>query len=319
MQRLPEVGNIVSTVSLNRPELRIYPRRDLAVRLGISTESLSETIRVATIGDVAPALAHFDAGDRIVPIRVLLEEHARADKQVLEQIRVPSPRGVLVPLAALADISFGEGPITINRHNRDRLATVEADLVGNAALSDAIKGFHGLPVMKNLPPGVTVLEGGDAELQDELFEGFSEAMRNGLTMVYVVLAVLFSSLLQPLTILFSLPLSVSGAILSPPHEFSTLGTVSRQAGRGNTVPCQDVVLLPADRTEPSCKDVCPRPRLRRRQKTKEVFEQISWGRSADARKAIGHTSSAWLYAPHRTRQVRTDLNGRAGRFVTEFV
>jgi hypothetical protein len=100
---------------------------------------------------------------------------------------------------------------------------------------------------------------------------------------------------------------------------STLDSISRQAGRGNTVPCQDVVLLPADRTEPSCKDVCPRPRLRRRQKTKEVFEQISWGRSADARKAIGRTSSAWLYAPHRTRQVRTDLNGRAGRFVTEFV
>jgi multidrug efflux pump subunit AcrB len=213
MRRLPQLGNIVSTAALNRPELRIYPRRDLAVRLGISTESLSQTIRVATVGDEAAALAHFDAGDRIVPIRVLLEG-ARADKQVLEQIRVPSPRGALVPLAALADISFGEGPISITRHDRDRLATVEADLVGDAALSDAIQGFHALPVMKNPPPGVTVREGGDAELQDELFDGFREAMRDGLTMVYVVLAVLFSSLLQPLTILFSLPLSVAGAIFA---------------------------------------------------------------------------------------------------------
>ena len=91
------------------PELRIYPRRELAVRLGVSTESLSETIRVATIGDVGPALAKFDAGDRTIPIRVLLEENARADQQVLEQIRVPSQRGVGVPLVALADISFGEG------------------------------------------------------------------------------------------------------------------------------------------------------------------------------------------------------------------
>ena len=107
--------------------------------------------------------------------------------------------------------------------------------------------------------------------------------------------------------------------LSPSHEFSTLGAVSRHAGRGNAVPCRNVALVPADRTEPSCKDVFPRPHGRGRQKIKEVFEQISWGRSADARKAIGHTSSAWLYAPHRTRQVRTDLNGRAGRFVTEFV
>ena len=59
--------------------------------------------------------------------------------------------------------------------------------------------------------------------------------------------------------------------LSPSHEFSTLGAVSRHAGRGNAVPCRNVALVPADRTEPSCKDVCPR--RRRRQKIKEVFEQ----------------------------------------------
>src|ERR1700730_11760401 len=62
--------------------------------------------------------------------------------------------------------------------------------------------------------------------------------------------------------------------LSPTHEFSTLGAVSRHAGRGNSVPCRNVALVPADRTEPSCKDVCPRPRRRRRQKIKEVFEQV---------------------------------------------
>ena len=70
MRRLPQVANIVSSTALDRPELRIYPRRDLAVRLGVSTESLSETIRVATIGDVGPALARYDAGTRSVPIRV---------------------------------------------------------------------------------------------------------------------------------------------------------------------------------------------------------------------------------------------------------
>ena len=134
MSRLPQLANVVSTSSLNRPELRIYPRRDLAVRLGVSTESLSETIRVATIGDVGPALAKFDAGDRVVPIRVLLDESARADRAALEQIRVPSPRAGGVPLTALADIEFGDGPISINRYDRQRQATVEADLVGGAAL-----------------------------------------------------------------------------------------------------------------------------------------------------------------------------------------
>ncbi len=212
MARLPQLANVVSNSSLNRPELRIYPRRDLAVRLGVSTESLSETIRVATIGDVGPGLAKFDAGDRVVPIRVLLEESARADRAALEQIRVPSPRGGGVPLTALADIEFGAGPISINRHDRQRQATLEADLVGGAALSSAMAAIKTLPVMKGLPPGIKVTEGGDAELQAELFDGFGSTMRNGLMMVYVVLAVLFGSLLQPLTILVSLPLALGGAI-----------------------------------------------------------------------------------------------------------
>jgi hydrophobe/amphiphile efflux-1 (HAE1) family protein len=214
MRRLPMIANVVSTATLDRPELQIRPNRDLAVRLGISTASLSQTIRVATIGDVAPELARFDSDGRIVPIRVLLDEQSRADRQILEQLRVPSPRGVLVPLAALAEFSFGEGPTGINRHDRRRQASVQADLVPGKALSQASDAVKALPMMKNLPPGVAVIEGGDAELQDELFEGFGQAMRNGLTMVYLVLALLFGSLLQPLTILFSLPLSVAGAMLA---------------------------------------------------------------------------------------------------------
>ncbi len=182
------------------------------MRLGVSTESLSETIRVATIGDVGPALAKFDAGDRTVPIRVLLEENARADLQVLEQLRVPSQRGIGIPLIALADISFGEGPTSIVRYDRQRQASVEADLANGVALSKALAAINALQVMKGLPPGISVSGGGDVELQGELFEEFGGAMRNGLMSVYIVLAILFASLLHPFTILLSLPLSITGAI-----------------------------------------------------------------------------------------------------------
>ncbi|HEY7247589.1 MAG TPA: efflux RND transporter permease subunit [Xanthobacteraceae bacterium] len=214
MQQVPQVANIIATAALNRPELQIFPRRDLAVRLGVSTESLSEVIRVATIGDVAPALARYDAGGRIVPIRVLLEERARADPQVLEQLRVPSPVGGSVPLASLADIRFGESPVSISRYDRERQSQVEADLIGGAALSEASERISKLPLMQHIPPGITVHQGGQAEYQTDLFDEFGDAMRTGLTMVYALLAVLFGSLLQPLTILLSLPLSVAGAIMA---------------------------------------------------------------------------------------------------------
>ena len=215
MKRIPLISNVISETSLDRPELRIQPRADLAARLGVSTESLSQTIRVATIGDVGPALAKFDAGDRLVPIRVQLEDGARGDLQLLEQLRVPlGQRGERggVPLSVIADIKLDQGPTSINRYDRERQATVAADLVGHSALGEATKRIYDLPVMKSLPKGVTVSPSGDAESLKELSEGFATAITAGLMMVYAVLVLLFGTFLQPITILFSLPLSIGGAI-----------------------------------------------------------------------------------------------------------
>jgi multidrug efflux pump subunit AcrB len=215
MKRIPLIANVISETSLDRPELRIQPRADLAARLGVSTESLSETIRVATIGDVGPALAKFDAGDRQVPIRVQLEDGARGNLQVLDQLRVPlgGGRGG-VPLSVVADIKLDQGPTSINRYDRERQATVAADLVGTAALGDATKKIYDLPVMKSLPKGVSVNPSGDAESLNELSSGFATAITAGLMMVYAVLVLLFGTFLQPITILFSLPLSIGGAIVA---------------------------------------------------------------------------------------------------------
>ncbi len=215
MKRIPIIANVISETALDRPELRIRPRAELAARLGVSTESLSQTIRVATIGDVGPALAKFDAGDRQVPIRVQLEDNARGDLQMLEQLRVPlGQRGERggVPLSVVADIQLDQGPTSINRYDRERQATVAADLVGTAALGDATKKINELPVMKSLPKGVKVSPSGDAESLAELSDGFATAITAGLMMVYAVLVLLFGTFLQPITILFSLPLSIGGAI-----------------------------------------------------------------------------------------------------------
>jgi multidrug efflux pump subunit AcrB len=215
MKRIPTISNVISEISLERPELRVEPRADLAARLGVSTESLSQTIRVATIGDVGPALAKFDVGDRLVPIRVQLEDAARGNLKTLEQLRVPlgehGEKGG-VPLSVIADVKLDQGPTSINRYDRERQATVAADLVGSAALGDATRMIDDLPVKKSLPPGVKVSPSGDAESLAELSGGFATAITAGLMMVYAVLVLLFGTFLQPITILFSLPLSIGGAI-----------------------------------------------------------------------------------------------------------
>jgi multidrug efflux pump subunit AcrB len=121
-----------------------------------------------------------------------------------------------VPLSAVADIRLSQGPNSINRFDRQRQATVAADLVGHAALGDAMKQINALPVMVNLakkqPPGVSLQQSGDAENLAELGPSLAGVMIIGMMMVYAVLVILFGTFLQPITILFSLPLSIGGAI-----------------------------------------------------------------------------------------------------------
>src|SRR5205085_6564182 len=87
MRRIAIIDNPMSTAELDRPELQIIPKVQLAADLGVTTEALSETIRVATIGDIDANLAKFNAGDRLVPIRVQRDQAARSDAGLLDSLR----------------------------------------------------------------------------------------------------------------------------------------------------------------------------------------------------------------------------------------
>jgi len=213
-KRLPRLNNVVSTAELDRPELRVYPKSDIAAELGITTETISEAVRIATIGDIGANLAKFDVGDRQVPIRVQLKERARESRQLLEELRIATASGASVPLSAVAAFDYGQGPTAIDRYDRTRRIVLGADLVTGTPLGDAMAAVLALPAAKNLPKGVEIKSFGAAEIMGEVFESFEQAMGAGLMMVYAVLVLLFSSFLQPITILFSLPLSIGGAILA---------------------------------------------------------------------------------------------------------
>jgi multidrug efflux pump subunit AcrB len=213
-KRIPLIENVVSTAELDRPELRVVPITDVAAELGVSTEAISEAVRIATIGDIGANLAKFDVGERQVPIRVQLQETARADRQILESLKVATTSGTPVPLTAVARFEPGQGPTAIDRYDRMRRVLIGADLVGNAPLGAAVDKMLALPAAKKLPAGVELKQFGDAEIMGEVFESFAKAMGAGIMMVYAVLVLLFGSFLQPITILFSLPLSVGGAIVA---------------------------------------------------------------------------------------------------------
>jgi multidrug efflux pump subunit AcrB len=213
MRRLPLLANVTSTIPLDRPELRVVPKTEIAASLGVATEAISETVRIATIGDSGANLAKFDVGDRLIAIRVQLDERARGDLAAIEALRLPGRDGRSVPLAAIADIDLARGVTSIERYDRVRRIALESDLRGTDALGAAVASVYATEAARALPPGVVLRQSGDAEVMGEVFAGFAFAMGAGLMMVYGVLVLLFRGFLQPLTILFSLPLSIGGVII----------------------------------------------------------------------------------------------------------
>jgi HAE1 family hydrophobic/amphiphilic exporter-1 len=194
------------------PEIVIRPRAEEAARLGVSSDAIATIARVATVGDIDANVAKFNEGERRIPIRIRLPETARSDLERLSALRVPTSTGETTTLGSVADISFQAGPARIDRLNRQRQLTVQAELNG-VEMGDAQTAVNALPIMKHLPPGVHPAAVGNQQAMAELFGGFLTAIFAGVSMIYGVLVLLFRSFFKPVVILSALPLAVGGAFL----------------------------------------------------------------------------------------------------------
>ena len=215
LRTIPGIGSIASTAALVRPELAVRPDLARAADLGVTTAAIGETLRIATVGDYDVALPKVNLAERQVPVVVRLANAARNDQSVLERLAVPSARpGVpSVMLGQVATLEISSGPAVIDRYDRSRNVNLEVELSGQQ-LGDVTEAAQKLPSLRNLPPGVRQTAVGDAEVMDELFASFGLAMLAGVLCIYVVLVLLFKDVLQPVTILAALPLSLGGAFVA---------------------------------------------------------------------------------------------------------
>jgi multidrug efflux pump subunit AcrB len=204
--RAPRVGS-----QLAQPEITIKPRFDLAADLGVTTAALSQTIRIATLGDIEQNSAKFSLSDRQVPITVSLSENSRRDIETLKNLPVPTSGGGSVPLKAVAAIGFGSGPTTINRSNQLRRMTVGADLAPGVVEGDVWAKVYELPSFKNLPQGVQKMNLGNQKWQAELLFNFAVALIAGVLLVFAVLVLLYRRFLAPFVNMGSLLLAPLGA------------------------------------------------------------------------------------------------------------
>jgi len=212
MRTVPGLVEVSSTASLAKPEILVIPDPARAADLGVTVQAIARTASLATIGDNEANLAKFNLPDRQIPIRVQLDPQTRENLDTLRNLQVPGENGSLVPLVAVADIRFGSGPAQIDRYDRSRQVSVEANLQA-ISLGDAVQAVNQLPALKQLPLGVVQQPAGDAEIMQEIFGRFGLAIGLAVMCIYAILVLLYNNFLHPLTIMVALPLSLGGTLL----------------------------------------------------------------------------------------------------------
>ncbi|BCX74196.1 efflux RND transporter permease subunit [Acinetobacter sp. Tol 5] len=211
IRTIPNIGSITSSAALVRPELVIRPDFAKAADLGITTQNIAETVRIATAGDFDQNLAKLNLSQRQIPIVIKLPLSARQDQDLIKRLMITGSKGPVM-LGTIAQVNIESGPSQIDRFNRLRNINFNIEL-NDQPLGDVANAVDQLPTIKNLPPSVKRTNLGDADVMQQLFESFGLAMLTGVLCIYVVLVLLFKDFLQPITILVALPLSLGGAFV----------------------------------------------------------------------------------------------------------
>lgn len=209
MRETPGLVDVDSSSAVRKPELRVKIDRARAADLGVRA------------GEVAAALRTMVGGEPISKIREGAEQYdlwlrlESADRRDLDTLRaLPiAARGGLVRLEALAEFERDRGPAQIDRLGRIRQVEIGANLDG-LPLGDAVDKVKGMVAELNLPPEYEVVFSGRAKILQDTISSFLTALALSFLFMYMVLAAQFESLLHPVTIMLSLPLSLPFALLS---------------------------------------------------------------------------------------------------------
>lgn len=194
----------------NMPELLIVPDREKAAQRRVSIKAIVTTIQVFVSG--IQAGTYTDAGGHQDAILIKAKGSQMRNIEDLKRIHLRNLQGEMVPLSELVEVSERKSLLTVNRYNRQRAMALYAGLapgVSQGKVLDEIQAFA-----KKLPEGFSMVFSGHSKGMKESFQNLLFALGLGILVAYMVLGAQFNSFVDPLSILWVLPLSVTGALLA---------------------------------------------------------------------------------------------------------
>jgi HAE1 family hydrophobic/amphiphilic exporter-1 len=219
----------ITDVELSRtrglPQQEILVNRAKIANVGLTVRDVTEAIETAIAGSRAGDFRR--EGNAYQILVQLADAEKRSIEEVLD-LNLRTPGGELVALRNLVEVDAGEGPVTIERKDQQRIVTVTANIAGRDLGSIAEEIITRLDEIPR-PEGYDLLVAGDYEEQQKSFRDLVESLVLALLLVYMVLASQYESLRDPLVVMLSVPLAAIGVLLT---LFLTGSTFNLQSGIG---------------------------------------------------------------------------------------
>jgi HAE1 family hydrophobic/amphiphilic exporter-1 len=227
-----EVEGIVdadTTLKLDKPELRIMIDRMRAADLGVDARDIGTALSVMVGGDDRVTRFHDYQVNEDYDVQLRLAQGSRNDVRAIERLYLPRKGGGIVPLSNVATLTTALTAGRIDRSDRERMVALRAGVAPGFALGDRIEALKEAAASMNMPAAYSLSVSGKGKELERTFEEFLWAFLLSVIFMYLILAMNYESVVHPLTILLSLPLTVPFALLS---LYLTSGTLNLYSALG---------------------------------------------------------------------------------------
>lgn len=202
--------NIQNNIQPKKAELSIEILKQNSSKFGVKSSDIAKVIAMAYSGEVT--ISNFNKNGKEYDIVMRLSDDLRMNKDVINQLNVKNDKEELIALSSLININSKELASVIKRYDRQKQVTIGSDITNGLAL-DVLVNLVVENQEKWLLDGVTYTFEGDAKDMQDTANAFGVAIVAALIMIYLILASLYESPLQPVIIMSAMPLSFTGAFL----------------------------------------------------------------------------------------------------------
>jgi len=238
LRTIPGSVNVQTSAEIAAPRLNVDVDQSKAEMLGVSPSAVANVARIAVDGAVATKVR---TATGLVDVRVQFPAADRNTVDDLKNVRVRANDGTLIPISDVATFTWTKAPTRIERLNRQRVVNVTSDLLPGYSTGQ-VQG----PLQKKmsepgfLPSGVTPAAQGNSQWVNETLVNMAIALVTSFMLVYMLMVILYSSFLEPLIVMFSVPLAIIGALVF----LAIMGKIQPEQGQSlNIISILGIIML----------------------------------------------------------------------------